>query len=155
MNPSAMNACNTLNNKSRFFSRQQFYIFTIATVAALGGFLFGYDTGIISGALEFIRQTYPVNTFMQEVIVSSVVLGALLGAILSGRLTDFFGSKNMLLYMAVLFIAGTLLSSLAFNISILILGRLIIGIAIGVTSYIAHYSSQKWHLQNIVARWFC
>lgn len=116
---------------------EHFFLILTACVAALGGFLFGYDTGIISGALVFIRQTFPVNTLTQEIIVSSVVLGALIGAISSGRLADLFGSRLMLIYMAIAFILGTLLSSLAPNVLCLILGRLIIGVAIGITSYIA------------------
>lgn len=113
------------------------FLILTAAVAALGGFLFGYDTGIISGALVFIRETYPVSTFTQEIIVSSVVLGALAGALCSGRLADVFGSRHMLIWMALTFIAGTLISALATSVPLLILGRLIIGAAIGITSYIS------------------
>lgn len=116
---------------------ENFFLILTASVAALGGFLFGYDTGIISGALVFIQQSFPVSTFIQELIVSSVVFGALLGAISSGKLADYFGSRVMLIYMAIAFIIGTLLSSFAMNVTTLIFGRLIIGIAIGITSYIA------------------
>lgn len=125
-----------LSNPKKISSERSFLIIT-ATVAALGGFLFGYDTGIISGALVFIRQTYLLTTFMQEMIVSSVVLGALLGAFSSGNLADKFGSKNMLLYMAITFIAGSLVCALANQVTTLVLGRFIIGIAIGITSYIS------------------
>lgn len=113
------------------------FLFITSAVAALGGFLFGYDTGIISGALMFIQQTYSASTLAQEMIVSSVVFGALLGALSSGKLSDIFGSQRMLLYMAVTFIIGTLLSTLAPTITTLIIGRLVIGIAIGITSYAA------------------
>lgn len=119
-----------LNNK-------HFFLVLTATVAALGGFLFGYDTGIISGALVFIRQSFPMGTLTQEIIVSAVVFGALLGAIFSGKLADAFGSRNMLIYMAITFMVGTLLSTFASNVASLVFGRLIIGIAIGITSYIA------------------
>jgi len=116
---------------------QRFFLFMVSSIAAIGGFLFGYDTGIISGALVFIRQTYPISTFTQELIVSAVVLGALLGAMSSGRLADHFGRRKMLIAMAVTFMLGTLLSTVAPTVSVLIVGRFIIGIAIGVTSYVA------------------
>ncbi len=126
-------------NKSGRINRQQehYFLFITATVAALGGLLFGYDTGIISGALVFIRQTYPVSTFIQEIIVSSVVLGALISALSSGRLADKFGSRCMLIYTALLFIIGTMLSALASNVIMLVFGRFVIGLAIGVTSYVS------------------
>jgi SP family galactose:H+ symporter-like MFS transporter len=115
----------------------RFFLTMTALVAAMGGFLFGYDTGIISGALLFIQQTYAINTFTQEIIVSSVVLGAWLGAMCSGKLVDFFGSQRMLLYMAITFIIGTLLSTFTPSVNLLIIGRFIIGIAIGITSYVS------------------
>lgn len=114
-----------------------FFLGMTALVAALGGFLFGYDTGIISGALEFIQHSFVMNTVTQEFVVSSVVLGALCGAISSGRLADYYGSRQMLIYMALAFIAGTLLSTFAFSVSTIIFGRLIIGFAIGITSYLS------------------
>lgn len=119
----------------RLLSREKWFLILVTFVAALGGFLFGYDTGIISGALVFIRLTYDISTFVQEIIVSSVVFGALLGALCSGRLTDKFGSQQMLFYMAITFIIGTLLSVFASGVYMLIVGRFIIGIAIGITSY--------------------
>ncbi|QLH43497.1 MAG: sugar porter family MFS transporter [Coxiellaceae bacterium] len=109
--------------------------YLIAAIGALGGLLFGYDTGVISGALIFINQTYQPSTFLQEIIVSSVVLGALMGAILSGRLADHFGRRSMLISAAVAFIIGTVITALTPNINWLIVGRLIIGFAIGVSSY--------------------
>ncbi len=116
--------------------QQKKFLTLIASIAALGGFLFGYDTGIISGALAFIQQTYHVSTLTQEIIVSSVVFGALIGAIFSGRLADHFGRKRMLSNMAIMFIVGTLLSTCATSVAILVIGRFIIGIAIGITSYV-------------------
>lgn len=117
---------------------QNHFFLTITTlVAALGGLLFGFDTGVISGALIFIQQTYSITTLTQEIIVSSAVLGALAGALSSGRLADLFGSHRMLFYMAVTFIIGTLLSVCAGNVTVLIAGRFIIGIAIGITSYLS------------------
>lgn len=111
------------------------FVFLIASIGALGGLLFGFDTGVISGALIFINQTFQPNTFVQETIVSSVVLGALVGAIFSGKLADAYGRRQMLFTAAIAFIIGTLVSSMALNLNLLILGRLIIGFAIGISSY--------------------
>lgn len=112
-----------------------YFVYLIASVGALGGLLFGFDTGVISGALMFINQAFKPSIVMQEVIVSSVVLGALVGAFISGRLADIYGRKQMLITAALAFVFGTLISMFAFNVDSLILGRLIIGFAIGVSSY--------------------
>lgn len=117
--------------------QQRFFIYRIALIGALGGLLFGYDTGVISGALLFIREQFHTTTLLQEVIVSSVVLGALLGAIISGRLADHFGRRVMLMAAAMAFMVGTILSTTAQQLSVLILGRFIIGFAIGTSSYTA------------------
>ena len=117
-------------------NQQKIFLNLIASAAAIGGFLFGYDTGIISGTLVFIQQTFSISTLVQEIIVSSVVFGALIGAIFSGKLADHFGRKRLLTYIAYLFIVGTLLSTWATSVAVLIIGRFIIGIAIGITSYV-------------------
>ena len=122
---------------NKLHGRNQLLLRLTASIAAIGGFLFGYDTGIISGALMFIEQTYPMTTFMQELVVSSVVLGALIGAVSSGKLADHYGSRQMLIYMAVTFMLGTIISTLATNINTIIIGRFIIGVAIGITSYLS------------------
>lgn len=111
------------------------FVLLVAAIGAMGGLLFGFDTGVISGALIFINKTFSPSTLFQEMIVSSVVLGALAGAIFSGRLADVFGRRRMLLTAAVAFIVGTTLSTLAPNIEVIIVGRLIIGFAIGISSY--------------------
>lgn len=110
-------------------------IYWIAAIGALGGLLFGYDTGVISGALLFIRTDFSLTTWMQEVVVSSVIMGALFGAICSGRLTDHYGRRKILLSAALAFLLGTLLSATAFHLTELIVGRFIVGMAIGISSY--------------------
>lgn len=116
-------------------SQPRSFVYLIAAIGALGGLLFGFDTGVISGALIFINKSYHPSTLLQETIVSSVVLGALFGAIFSGRLADKYGRRHMLIVAALAFTFGTLTSTLAPNMDILILGRLVIGFAIGISSY--------------------
>lgn len=106
-------------------------------IAAIAGLLFGFDTGIISGALLFIQQNFTLTNEGKEMIVSSVLLGAMLGALSSGRLTDTLGRKKIMLVISGLFIFGTLIATFATNIQLLIFGRFFIGIAIGIGSYTA------------------
>lgn len=112
-----------------------FYIYIISAIAALAGLLFGFDTGIISGALLFIEKDFIISTEMKELIVSVVLLGAMFGSLLSGRLTDLFGRRRLMLIISALFILGTLIASFANEIEIILLGRIIIGLAIGMGSY--------------------
>jgi len=116
--------------------KNYFYI-VVAVIAALSGILFGYDTGVISGAILFIRDEFHLSAQMNGLVVSAVLFGALLGAIISGRLTDRFGRKRLLIADAIIFILGTLGSCLAPNIPTIIISRIIVGIAIGIASYIA------------------
>lgn len=112
-------------------------MYVIAAIAAIAGLLFGFDTGIISGALLFIQKDFVVSTEMQELIVSSVLLGAMVSSLLSGQLTDRLGRRRVLLVVSALFIIGTLLASVATSVLGIMFGRLIIGFAIGIGSYTA------------------
>lgn len=112
-------------------------VFMVSVIAALAGLLFGFDTGIISGALLFIQDQFPLTTAQKEIVVSSVIIGAMIGSFGSGRLTDHFGRRRVMLIIAILFIAGTLIASFAHSPTIIIFGRIIIGLAIGVGSYTA------------------
>lgn len=112
-------------------------VYLVCTIAALAGLLFGFDTGIISGALLFIEKGFPLTTFMKELIVSSVLLGAMVGSLSSGRLTDRYGRRKIILIISGMFTIGTLVASLAPNVQTILLGRLCIGFAIGIGSYTA------------------
>src|SRR5260370_6535994 len=89
------------------------FVFAAAGFAALGGLLFGYDTGVISGALIFIRSQFGLSTFQQELVVSVVLIGAAVGALSGGRLADIFGPRFILLFTALIFVIGALVSSAA------------------------------------------
>jgi sugar porter (SP) family MFS transporter len=113
------------------------YIYLVCAIAALAGLLFGFDTGIISGALLFIEKDFTISTEMKELVVSSVLLGAMFGSLASGRLTDLFGRRRIMLLISGLFIFGTAVASLANNVYPVLIGRLFIGLAIGMGSYTA------------------
>lgn len=112
-------------------------VYLICAIAALAGLLFGFDTGIISGALLFIEKGFPLTTVIKELIVGSVLVGAMCGSLFSGSLTDYYGRRKILIVISLLFIIGTLIASLAPSINGIILGRLCIGLAIGIGSYTA------------------
>lgn len=115
----------------------QFYIYGVSAIAAIAGLLFGFDTGIISGALLFIEKDFVISTEMKELVVSSVLLGAMFGSLFSGRLTDKFGRRRLMLIISGLFIVGTAIASFAPNVYSILFGRLFIGFAIGIGSYTA------------------
>ncbi|MDK2955820.1 MAG: transporter, family, galactose:H+ symporter [Desulfovibrionales bacterium] len=110
-------------------------VYIVAAIAATGGLLFGFDTGVISGALLFLRETFQIGSAGQGIVVSSVLVGCIFGAAMSGRLTDVFGRKLVILVTALIFALGSVVSSLAPGVGLLIGGRVIIGLAIGVASY--------------------
>jgi sugar porter (SP) family MFS transporter len=109
-----------------------FYL--IAAVAALGGLLFGYDTGVISGALLFIRQVMSLSPTLEGVVVAIALAGAAIGAAMAGQLSDRRGRRRVILGAGLLFIVGAVISALAQGVTILLLGRFLVGLAIGVAS---------------------
>lgn len=102
--------------------------------AALGGLLFGYDTGSISGDILFIEKQLSLNSWQQGAVVSSVLLGAILGAITIGPFSDRFGRRKLLMFTSVLFFVGALGSGLAPEFWTLIITRVVLGLAVGAAS---------------------
>jgi SP family galactose:H+ symporter-like MFS transporter len=113
------------------------FVELIAATAALAGLLFGFDTGVISGAILFIKGEFGLTPVAEEVLVSAALVGAVCGSALSGRFTDAWGRKRTILATAGIFAAGSVLCALAGNLTLLILGRVAVGVAIGVASYTA------------------
>jgi MFS transporter, SP family, galactose:H+ symporter len=111
------------------------FVVLSAAVAAIGGSLFGYDTGVISGAILFIRPAFNLGTTQVELVVSAVLIGATIGAIASARVTDAFGRRAVLVGAAVSFAVGAIGSALSPNVVVLVCARLLVGLAIGVASY--------------------
>jgi MFS transporter, SP family, galactose:H+ symporter len=110
------------------------FVYVAASFAALGGLLFGYDTGVISGALIFIKREFGLTTTAEEVVVSGVLLGATMGAIFGGKAADLFGRRRVLLVTAAIFGIGALASAVAPSPTILIISRVVLGLAIGLAS---------------------
>jgi len=110
------------------------FVYVVACVAALGGLLFGYDIGIISGALLFIENDFPLTPFLTGVVVSSILIGAVFGAGTSGALGDKLGRRKMVLIAAVIFAAGAVGMALSPTIGVLIFFRIVTGLAVGAAS---------------------
>ncbi len=119
------------------FGRFRKGLVMVALVTLLAGLLFGYDQGVISGALQFIADDFKLSDTLKEVVTSWVTLGALGGALLAGVLADELGRKRALIIAGVLFVGGALVQSLAPGTGILVLGRFVIGLGVGVASVAA------------------
>src|SRR5580658_2219739 len=99
------------------------FIWKVSLIAGLGGILYGFDMGIIAAALIFVRSTFSLSTQMEEVVVSVVLVGSMLGAISGGILADRVGRRLILAWGGVLFIAGSIVAPLAPNVFTLIVAR--------------------------------
>ncbi|MCC9175538.1 sugar porter family MFS transporter [Arthrobacter sp. zg-Y179] len=103
-------------------------------IVTLGGFLFGYDTGVINGALPYMQDDLGLTPFTEGLITSSLLFGAAFGGAISGKLTDRFGRRRILMALAVVFLLGTLGTSLAPTIAVMVLSRIVLGLAVGGAS---------------------
>jgi sugar porter (SP) family MFS transporter len=106
----------------------------VALVTILAGLLFGYDQGVISGALSFIADDFSLSSTLQEVVTSWVTLGALAGALVAGILADRVGRKRTLLLAGLLFTVGASIQAFAPDTGVLVVGRFVIGVGVGVAS---------------------
>ena len=113
------------------------YVLLVASVAALGGLLFGYDTGVISGAILFINKDFGLSERLQAFTISVVLIGCMLGAATAGAVADRIGRRPTLLVAGVVFLAGALVSALTPTETLLLAGRFIVGIGIGFSSVVA------------------
>ena len=95
----------------RKVSNPNWLVYTISGFAALAVLLFGYDTGIISGAILFIKKDFDLTNFQIEMVVSAVLFGALIGSGVSGRVSDIFGRRRILIFTALTFIVGSLITA--------------------------------------------
>ena len=130
------------NNKTPLF------VIVMAIVAAMGGLLFGFDTGVISGAIPFLQQDFGLTDGTIEFITTAGLIGAIVGALIGGSVTDGLGRRKVLILSGIIFGVGALWSGFASNATSLILARLFLGVAIGTASfavplYIAEISPTK------------
>jgi SP family myo-inositol transporter-like MFS transporter 13 len=103
-------------------------------MAAIGGFLFGYDTGVISGAMLPINRAFQLTDAQREVIVSSTVLSAFCASLVGGNLNRHYGRRGSILLAAAVFSVGSGILGFCWNYSSLVVGRIVVGIGIGIAS---------------------
>lgn len=113
------------------------YTFGLALSAGLAGLLYGYDTVSISGAIEFLRARYGLSTLMEGLVVSSIMLGAVIGAATAGFLSDRFGRKRILIIGGAFFLVAAVWSALTIGPIALIVARVAGGYGIGLTAALA------------------
>lgn len=112
-------------------------LWLVGVVIAVAGLLFGYDQGVISGALRGIEHSFQVGTTAIEIITSWVTLGALIGALIAGQMADRLGRRPTILLAGALFTGGAIVEWAAPGTVVLVIGRVIVGVGVGVASVAA------------------
>nr|HET6903804.1 sugar porter family MFS transporter [Ktedonobacteraceae bacterium] len=118
--------------KAHWLHHFRLSIYAIAAIASLGGLLVGFDTGVISGAEQYLRKDFALSTALEELVVSAVLIGGIVGAALGGKLSGAIGRKWTIITVAVIFVMGGLLTAFSWNIWSFIAFRIFVGIGLGM-----------------------
>src|SRR5919202_7046152 len=110
------------------------YLVKLTVISTLGGLLFGYDTGVISGALPFLKADLHLSGVQEATVVSSLLFGAMIGALIGGKLSDVLGRKGGLTFCAVVFFLGAVGSATAPSFAVMLAARIVLGIAVGAAA---------------------
>ncbi|MEN8157224.1 MAG: sugar porter family MFS transporter [Bacteroidota bacterium] len=110
-------------------------VIVIASIAATGGLLFGFDTGVISGAIPYLQNYFEITDSQIETVTALGLIGAVVGALFTGRITDYLGRKKVILASAFIFATGAVWTGLAPTVTQLMVSRFYLGLAIGVSSF--------------------
>lgn len=119
------------------FGSQYRFITLIAVLAALGGFLFGYDTGVVGGAAPYIKKSLGIGSFGESWVVGSLLLGAIAGAFASGKMADLLSRKWTKFVAGIIYTAAALGSAVAPTVETLCAARFVLGLAVGTASFVA------------------
>jgi MFS transporter, SP family, arabinose:H+ symporter len=125
------------------------FVLFATSVTAIGGFLFGYDTAVVNGALSYLRMHFNLNDAQEGLAGASAILGCIPGAMFAGFLSDKFGRKRMLFFCAILYAVSGVLSAIPVTFNQFLIARLVSGLGIGASSmicpvYIAEIAPEKW-----------
>ncbi|MAU81707.1 sugar porter family MFS transporter [Gordonia sp. Z-3] len=111
------------------------FLTKLTVIATLGGLLFGYDTGVISGALLYMKDDLALNSFTEAIVVSSLLFpGAAFGALFGGRIADRLGRKRTLLVCGAIFLLGALGCALAPTVTAMVAARILLGFGVGAAA---------------------
>ncbi len=110
-------------------------VVVIASIAATGGLLFGFDTGVISGAIPFLQDYFVLTNSQVENVTALGLIGAVVGALLTGTITDYLGRKKVILASAFIFATGAVWTGFAPTVTQLMISRFYLGLAIGISSF--------------------
>lgn len=121
----------------RVLGRWGLWLMMVGAVSVTSGLAFGYDQGVIGGALTFMADEFGFGSFVEGLVTSWVTLGALFGALVGGAMADRFSRKRSLIVAAYLFVIGALVQALAPGVAVLVTGRFVIGFGVGIASVTA------------------
>lgn len=138
-----------ITKENMLTKKNNIYLYLVCLVAALGGFLFGFDTAVISGTISLVKHDFNLDAIHEGWFVSCALLGCILGVSISGKLSDKYGRKPVLILSAVLFLSSALGCMVSGSFTTLIIFRLIGGLGIGVASmvsplYISEFSPSRF-----------
>ena len=116
---------------------KEVYVKVVAGIAALGGLLFGYDTGVMSGALLFISPAFDMSAHQEGWVTSMLLVGAAVGALTAGRIADRFGRRLTLIAGGIIFVLGSIWCALSGSVGMLATARAFLGFAVGAVSIVS------------------
>lgn len=119
------------------------FVYTLSFFAAIGGFLFGYDTGVVSGAMLLLQPEFELDSVWEEMVVSATILFAAIFALVGGPLNDEIGRKAVTVLASLVFTGGAVLLGVAQNKVMLLAGRSILGVGIGKLSILVVNISKR------------
>ncbi|MCF2443414.1 sugar porter family MFS transporter [Dyadobacter sp. CY345] len=130
------------------------YIFGISLISALGGYLFGFDFAVISGALPFLRNEFQLDVWWEGFLTGSLALGCMVGCMFAGKLADSYGRKPGLIVAAVIFALSSIGMAFSGNLAVFVMMRFAAGIGVGMASmlspmYIAEVSPAEMRGRNV------
>ena len=131
------------------------FLAVLTFFSTLGGFLFGYDTGVVSGAMLKVREVFILSAEMQEAVVAVTVAAAALAAMVGGPMSDLVGRKPTLIVASVVFTVGSVVIGVAWHAWLLLIGRLVVGIGVGLAAmavplYLAELAPAKMRGKMVV-----
>lgn len=119
------------------FQKNPHLLYKACGIASLGGLLYGYDLAVVAGAILFIKEQFHLSPFLEEIIISIALLGAMIGAFIGGHIVDKIGRRKIIIVAALISILGAIISSFGLNVVSIIFGRVIVGFGFGIISFAA------------------